>query len=274
MEQPTERTNNTGLGEKLLMLIVIVSIIIGISITFFTQRKTDENNVNENSNVIAPNINVPSNINSGAVENPQTFLISQPYEINSNPYENYDQNAFRVAISGKFKELILDVEGTITDNKEKFVSLNFGLQSGVLNAIRKNESTLDYEKTLAQGGVFTNSIDFSVDLFAPTVLATSKDEFINTRQTSRTVIFQDSISPTPNVFTMLVAPFNADGSYTGVKIEKIQFQYRCEGPEESCQIASCESGQLFTTCLADNFGKQSALDWCTRTDAEGCENLK
>lgn len=257
---------------------VLIIVAIGVVAIIFLDKTTNifntNNNTNgSNTNVVAPNINIPININTSTEPEPSSFQISGAYSITSNPYDNYDANAFRVALNGKFKELTLVVKGKITDNKQKFVSINFGLQSGVLNAVRLNDKQLDYEKTIAQGGVFDNSINFSVDLFAPTVLATSREEFLNTRQASKTVTFWDSISATPNVFTMLVAAFNADGSYTGTSIEEITLKYRCEGSDNSCGITKCQNGQLFTSCLTDSFGRQAARAWCDRTKSPGCESL-
>lgn len=275
MDSPNNDNNknkpSSTKGEKGLVILAIISIFIGVTLTFIIQNRSHggDNNIN----VQAPDINVPANVNTPAVEDFQKFSISDPYTIYSNPYDDYSNNAFRLAIEGQFKDLFFDVNGVITDGQQKFVSLNFGLTSGILNAVRQNENHLDYEKTLAQRGVFTSYVDFSLNLLTPATLATSKDEFLSTKKQSKSVIFWDSISPTPNVFTMLIAPFNANGSYGGVAIERIELRYRCDGSKDSCRIALCNKEDLFTACLEKKFGKKAAIDWCERTQQPGCENL-
>lgn len=227
----------------------------------------------------APTTDQPPQIDEPQVE-PVKFitkqLLKKPFTPQQDVYSNqetYLKSSIKLALKGEFDTAKLVVEGKITDNDIKFVSVNIGTESGVLNAVRENANSLNIGASDEKGGVFKSSINFTLDLLGETSFATTKEEFQLTRQKTKIVKLWNFIYPDPPTVTrVLVAPFNKAGQYGNAEITSIEFKYLCANGSD-CDATICEEDSLFTLCLKDSFGIEAAKKWCEETKFAGCENL-
>lgn len=183
-----------------------------------------------------------------------------------NPYDNYEKNSKQLALIGKFKSAKLIIKGKIDNEKEHFLSINVGNESGVYNGVRSTQDQLNTDLTRENFGIFTKDtgLELVIDLMAPQTLATSKEEFVKERQTTKLVRFWDEIRPqppVPSVSHIMVALFNVAGVYDGV-IDTLQFEYVCD-EEGACDANICESGkyELDSQCIKDVFGKKAEEEY-------------
>ncbi|QQG42762.1 MAG: hypothetical protein HYW15_00890 [Candidatus Giovannonibacteria bacterium] len=249
------------------LAIIAVVIVLYFLNTYTAIFKSEESNPPE----ITP---IPPVINElpGATppEQKTSFVdlitTKDNYKITDNPYssENYNKMSRQLALIGTFEIAKLRIKGNLYDNKEHFLSINIGAESGIYNAARKSSEGLDVSLTKENGGVFNkdNPIDIEVDFFGQQTLSTTKNEFLSTRKTTKLVKFWDFIQPqppAPSVNKILVAPFNKDGIFTGT-IESMRFEYSCK-EEGSCKTVACPNDVLATKCLLDNFGANAKTDW-------------
>ena len=188
------------------------------------------------------------------------------YKVTSNPYlpETYKKLSRALALMGNFEVAKLHINGNLDNNKEHFLSVNIGTESGVYNAVRRSSDGLDISLTKENGGVFNkeNPIDIEIDLFGKQTLSTTKTEFLATRKTTKLVKFWDFIQPqppAPSVNRILVAPFDKDGFYTGT-IKSMRFEYQC-ATGSKCAAVLCGNDTLATKCLLDNFGEEAKENW-------------
>ena len=100
-----------------------------------------------------------------------------------------------------------------------------------------------------------------------------KEEFVLNQEGSKIVKLWDYIDPTPSVVNFLFASFNKNGIYGGIEIDSIEVKYACE-TEGGCGISKCDKNILYTECLANSFGLDSAKKWCDKTQATGCDNIR
>lgn len=258
--------------------IVIFLFLIGfVAIDVFVFNKSEITSKNDNI-IIVPDNDSPNppfsqmDIKLTSTEN----LLTKPYIPSQDVYtNNYNKDVVKLALSGKFKIAKFEVEGEVFGEGLHFVSLNFEKVSGVLNASRKSNSQLDFDKTKTFGGVFVKSIPikFIVDLKSETVLAKTRGEFIEGQDGSKKVILWNFFTlDTPTVVKFLFAPFNEYGQYGGARITSIKFQYLCEAGE-NCGAFHCPSTQMTTECLSNSFSRSAAVDWCKRAKLDECKGF-
>ncbi len=188
------------------------------------------------------------------------------YQITENPYltESYKKLSRILALTGDFEVAKLHIKGSFQDNKDYFLSINIGEESGIYNAVRKSSDGLDITLTKENGGVFNkdNPINLEIDLLGKSTLSTTKEEFLSSRNTTKLVRFWDFIQPqppAPSVNRILVTPFNKDGFYTGT-IESLSFEYQCKIGSK-CSAVRCDNDKFATECLLQNFGTEAKESW-------------
>ena len=224
----------------------------------------------------APLIDKPPKTVLEVSEKPESFeilnLLSSSYLPSKNVMEkeNYEKESVRLALSGDFDNARLHVKGTVINDGNHFILLNYDFESGILNAARLSVKNLDINLTQERGGIFTKneSIDFIIDLMGKTVLATTKTEFESTKQIVKFVKLWDTHLSPPTVVKILIAPFGEDGVFGGAIINEINFEYVCK-KGFPCEAKICSSGKMITECLKDAFGFPAAKNWCDRI--QGCK---
>lgn len=201
---------------------------------------------------------------STTIEYKGLALLTNPLTIPADIYSNsatYAKYATKLALVGEFGDARLVVRGTIEDGRRKFVSVNIGTESGVLNAVRQGLDSLSILESSKKGGIFADGINFSVDFFGETALATTRDEFRLERQGTKIVKFWNFVvPPPPTVVRVLIAPFGEDGVYGGARIDSLVFEYACE-EGKACQADKCDDSDLFSVCLKEKFGNEAMRSW-------------
>ena len=258
---------------KHLILLVITILVASSSIIYIYNFYKEPQSGKEPISTIPPVIDeCPDAINcSQNNEVASTSMISlitthDNYKIPSNPYDQviYKSISKRLALIGDFEIARIKIKGNLPTDDPHFVSLNLNSVSGVYNAVRNSSDSLDIPLSDANLGVFTKTsgINIALDLLSKTSLATTKEEFLSTRETTKLTRFWDFIKPeppAPNISRILVAPFNKDGLYTGA-IESMTFEFVCK-KGETCNAALCPENELATVCIKNKFGEKAANEW-------------
>ncbi|MFH1235905.1 MAG: hypothetical protein V1685_03120 [Parcubacteria group bacterium] len=273
---PHDQTNNqrSPVFASLAGVLAIIIIVAGsASLFLYIVKKT---NTTKSPDVQPPIVN-----ENPIPEIPYRILqlLNTPYTPTQDVYTNLDQyskQSIKVGFNGDVDSAVILAKGKFLKDGLHFFSFTFGNISGVLNAIRSSPNTLDISASRLAGGVYEKSGEFTlnIDLKANTLLSTTKDEFINRAQGSKSIILWDSLYPSPPTVTrLLIAPFDKNGEYGGGSLDSIELQFTCVQGKE-CSAVVCLEGDLFTKCLKDNFGFSAAKSWCDRTNAPNCEKLK
>lgn len=263
--------NNKFLTILGYLSLFLIAILLGFAGIFYLIKFADQSNTGKEPKDNKPPIidESPQNTTqSPTTTNKSLNLIdsSEKFEINGNPYspEVYKKLSKRLALIGNFATAILKIKASLPNSDEHFLSINIGEESGVFNAIRNSSEGLDISLTKENLGIFDKEhpIDLSIDLLGQQTLATSKEEFLSTRLTTKLVKFWDFIAPPtplPSVNRILFAPFNKDGNYEGI-IENLAFEYSCKEKNE-CKAVLCNNDELVTECLKRNFGQNAMDEW-------------
>ena len=256
-----------------------VKIGIPINSSDITTNNTNSSTSTSNiSSIDLPDIVIPNTPdNDDENKNLDKFdevSVSEGYNINDNPYTDFYNNSFKIAVRGEFRYLYLEVDGDILDNQPKLVSVAIDKISGILNGVRSGINRLDIDATKQKGGVFYDKINFKIDLLGDTFISSSNEELISEKSlTKRVVFWDDTIAPPPSTFRFLVAPLNEQGVYGNVNINSIKLKYKCE-QVGGCESTLCNKDELTTVCLSRSFGIEAAKEWCVNhPDVSGCENL-
>jgi len=261
-------------GDKIKSIVkqlglLLVTIVLGVWAIFYLVELSEKTNTAELPKDETPPIidELPS---PPPIEVKSSFVdLIKPednYKITGNPYtpETYKKLSRALALMGNFEVAKLHIKGNLDNDKEHFLSINIGTESGVYNAVRRSSDGLDISLTKEGGGIFNKEspIDIELDLFGKQTLSTTKTEFLATRKTTKLVKFWDFIQPqppAPSVNRILVAPFDKNGFYTGT-IQSVRFEYQCAVRSE-CAATLCRNDILATKCLLDNFGKEAKESW-------------
>ena len=187
------------------------------------------------------------------------------YSPSANPYDSisYKKEAIKLAVDGDFSYARVKIKGETFGEGYRFLSFNFGTESGIFKAVRKSKSRLDVEETIEKGGAFSerNPINAEVDLLGQTDLATTGSEF-QAQGGTKSVRFWDKMAiDVPTVTYLLVAPFSETGGYGGASITSLEIEYICKDDSE-CIVAKCDPGELTTKCLRDEIGIDAMNSWC------------
>lgn len=171
----------------------------------------------------------------------------------------YKEESVRLALLGKFSLAELRVRGTIKNNEDHYVIVNFGSEAGVLNGFRVADGRIDESETNKKGGLFSFSkpLEFTIDLLGKTILASDNKEFLNTKQGSKTITFWEYLlQEPPTIARLVIAPFNSAGEYGGAAINSIEFRFSCE-EGEVCDAGRCQLNDQETesACIKRLFGE-------------------
>ena len=258
---------------KHLILLVITILVASSSIIYIYNFYKESQSGKEPISTIPPIIDECSDAincsqNNEVAPTSKISLITprDNYKIPSNPYDQaiYKSISKRLALIGDFEIAKIIVKGNLPTNDPHFVSLNLNSVSGIYNAARNSSDSLDIPLSDASLGVFTKTsgINIILDLLSKTSLATTKEEFLSTRETTKLTRFWYSIKPeppAPNISRILVAPFNKDGLYAGV-IESMTFEFICK-KGATCDAALCPENELATACIKNKFGEKASKEW-------------
>lgn len=260
-------------ASKHLLLLIITIIVASSGIIYIFNFYKESQSGKEPTSTTPPIIDecpgaTNCNQNNEIASTSKIFLImpSDNFKVPSNPYDQaiYKSISKRLALVGNFEIARIKIKGNIPTDDPHFVSLNLNSENGVYNAIRNSTDSLDISLSEANLGVFTKTsgINITLDLLAKTSLATTKEEFLSTRETTKLTRFWDFIKPeppAPNISRILVAPFNKDGLYTGA-IESMTFEFVCK-KGEICNAALCPENELATVCIKNKFGEKASKEW-------------
>ena len=227
----------------------------------------EENNANTPSNDTPPPIpDTPSDIPKSKIAE----LLNKEYMPSQDVYSNptkYNLEALKILIDGEFNSIIIHIQGQVKKEGIHFLSVNFGTESGILNAVRNSANTLDIEATRKKGGVFNtkNPIDIKINLLGETSMATTREEFQRTLQSTKVVqLWEKMALAPPTVTRLLIAPFNEKGIYGGATINSIEAEYSCK-ENSKCKITLCPTQSLTTECLSSELDEQAMENWCIRS---------
>ncbi|MBU1934936.1 hypothetical protein KKF04_02675, partial [Patescibacteria group bacterium] len=236
--------------------------------------------INTFSGIFEDKVEPPSQIETPAFDTPpanietnkllevkKIELLSKSYIPSENPYGyNYLSEANRLTIGGEFIWAKINIRGETVGEGYRFLTFNFGQESGLINAVRKSKNRLDVKKTIEKGGAFNsnNPINVTIDLLSITEFGTTQDEY-ETNGATKFIKFWDKMKLLPPTVTyLLVAPFTETGKYGGASINSIEIEYACKEGSE-CKIELCPSSMKATSCLAEQLGIEAMNDWCTRS---------
>ena len=265
-------------------IIIVLLIILDKTTNIFSDKKPlDDSNSKlptiNNTPPVVDEIMVASSTEP-KIKTSSKILIAPAdnYQVPNNPYdsETYKNASRRLALEGDFEIAKLHIKGSLPTKDYYVLSINIGTESGIYNAVRNSPDGLDLDLTKENRGVFSSDdpIDIEIDLLGQQTLSTTKDEFLNTRKTTKLIRFWNFIQPpppAPSVNRILFVPFSKSGEYAG-SIESLEFEYLCKNGG-TCKVAVCGNDELTTVCLKNNFGLNSANEWCQLSNAKGCENL-
>lgn len=210
---------------SIFAMVIIAALVFGFVVDRLQKRNTAETPIDTAPIVIQ----VPQGPNLTLVS-----LLKDDYTPSADVFSNldtYKRESIKLALTGEFAIAELKVSGTVLDDEENFVMINFGSETGILNGVRIAKDRIDISETNERGGLFTRDlpIEFVIDLLGSTSLATNNDQFINTRQGSKVITFWNYLlQPPPTVARLLIAPFDKFGKYGNAKIESIELRYFCE----------------------------------------------
>jgi len=216
-----------------------------------------------------PEIPLPPEVTTPANDTPSSTvtttkvveLLDQAYAPTTNPFETNEYTKVpRIVYGGSFSGVTLFVSGDVLSQQGVFLLLNFGKETGIINGVRKDERHLDVAATAAKGGLYSvlNPIAVKVNL-QETELGTSSFEYSKSRQSTKQYQFISAVE-SPNVFPLVVIPFDANGAYGGGRITSLRVEYVCKS-EGSCVIAECPVGSKSTQCITDEFNAEEAAKW-------------
>ena len=197
-------------------------------------------------------------------------LLNAPYIPSKNIYSDlntYEKEAIRLLLDGAFTHASLIINGQVVNEGNHFLSVNFGTESGVINAVRNSSNTLDIKATGQKGGLFDkeSNIKLKIDLMQEASMATTKNEFQSTLQGTKLIKLWDKIGLEPPTITkVLVAPFGEQGIYGGASIESIEFEYACKDSSK-CTVDICTEDKKTTQCLLEKAGQEAVNSWCSRS---------
>ena len=249
----------------ILLALFVLTILLSVWVILQIVKISEKSNIAE-----VPDIEIPklSEIEKPDLNTLKVDLIKSTdnYVITSDPYssDNYKKMSRYLGLIGDFEFAKLIVNGSLPNNNDHFLSINIGSVSGVYNAVRKSSDGLDISLTKENQGLFNkdNPINIKIDLLGQQTLSTTRKEFLETRETTKLVKLWDAIkpqTPKPSVSTILIAPFNKEGIYSGT-INTLTFEYKCkEG--KSCNAVLCGNDILFSQCINNNFGSNAKNVW-------------
>lgn len=242
------------LSSALLALVVLVSSFV------VYEYLLPSGNKGVGTTAIAPDDEEPPEpINQGQpqLEELSRELLDGPYRPTNEVYgANYESESLKLALEGEFETLRLAASGTIEDKKIHFVSIAIGEESGTLNSVRSSSEGININASRDLGGVFEvdDGIRFTVNLLGETILATTGPEFEETNQPTKIVTFWDAITPQPPTVTrVVVAPFNENGKFEGVRVDSITVLYSCK-ENGACKVDLCPVEELESDCIGRAFG--------------------
>lgn len=248
------------------ILIPIITTFIFIIVVIYIKSDIFHNPFNLFEDVTTPIVETPPIVTNPSKVVHSKELLDSPFTPSSNPYGSaYLTDAIRLTLGGKFESIVVRINGEVIGDGYRFISFNFGLESGILNAVRKSESQLDINKTLHQGGAYNKIISASVDLLQEVTIGSNKNDFQKLGGTKK-IKFWDKIgTPLPTVVPLLVAPFTEKGTYGGAAINSIKLDYVCDGTS-MCSVNICPTGKKTTQCLDEQFGVAARQAWCKNTN--------
>ena len=235
------------------LLLFALTILLSVWAILHIVKLSEKSDIAE-----VPDSEIPQVSNEEKPE-PKTLKVelikpADNYVLAGDPYKgtNYEKMSRGLGLIGDFEIEKLIVNGSLPNNDDYFLSVNVGSVSGVYNAVRKSSDGLDISTTKENQGVFNkdNPINIKIDLLGQLTLATTRKEFLSTRETTKLVKLWDAIKPqppAPSVNQILIAPFNKSGIYTGT-INSLVFEYKCkEG--KTCKAVICPNDTLASKCI-------------------------
>lgn len=245
-------------GILAIIFIVVVSALLFFKIISWLEKSND---------ATAPMNDAPPIVDNSKIITKELF--AGLYVPSHNVYDEsvYDKEALKIAINGSFESVILHFQGAVGKNGDHFISLNFGNESGILNAVRKAANQLDISASKQKGGLIEKEsiFDIKVDLIGETSMATTRSEFQQTLQPTKVISLWSKMGIMPPTVTrLLIAPFGTNGIYGGAEIKSIKVNYICK-ENSPCDIATCPANTMTTKCLQDLYGEQAMKSWCSRS---------
>src|SRR3989344_1161884 len=247
------------------LFLFVLTIFLSVWVILRIIRLSEQSNIAE-----VPENEMPP-ISNEVKPQPKTKTVelikpTDNYILVNDPYknDNYEKMSKGLGLIGDFEIARLIVKGSLPTNDDYFLSINIGSVSGVYNAVRKSSDGLDISITKENQGVFSQDqpINIKIDLFGQQTLATTRKEFLATRETTKLVRLWDAIkpqTPVPSVNQILIAPFDKKGFYSGT-INSLVFEYKCKD-EKSCQAVLCANDIFASQCINDNFGSYAKDTW-------------
>jgi hypothetical protein len=198
----------------------------------------------------------------------EVSLLKNPYSPPQDIYSNstsYNKYLTKLAMIGEFEVANLYIKGSITNDLLNFISINIGPISGTLGADRKTSNTLDLDNTTAAFSK-NNPIDLTINLKESVKLSTTKEEFLSTFQTSKSVVLWNYIAPPPSggtIAKILIAPYSQNGKYgDGTTIEDVKLLYECKkGSDCKAQLCPDKNYTYGSECINDLFGPDSSKNY-------------